>query len=185
MLAETEASVAELRVRVAEYERRLSELTQKVSDIPEIEAELKQLDRDYGVIASQNKELLARRESARLGQDVEQNASDVTFRVIDPPYVPLKPSEPNKPILNAIALFVGLAAGVGAGLIMSLISPVISDPRTLARVTGLPLLGAVTINPKPEEKRKELYVLVVYCALGICLPIAYFGLAIGLNFLSS
>jgi polysaccharide chain length determinant protein (PEP-CTERM system associated) len=184
MLAETEASVAELSVRVAEYERRLSELTQKVNNIPEIEAELKQLDRDYGVIASQNQELLERRESARLGQDVEQNASDVTFRVIDPPYVPLRPSEPNKPILNAVAIFVGLAAGVGAGLLVSLISPVISDSRTLAKVTGLPLLGGVTINRKPEEKRRALYELVVYLALSACLPIAYFGLVIGQGALS-
>jgi hypothetical protein len=79
-----------------------------------VEAQLKQLDRDYEVIKKQHTELLERRESARLSQDVEDtNASDVTFRVVDPPFVPREPSEPNKIALNTMVLV--LAAGVGGG----------------------------------------------------------------------
>ena len=89
----------------------------------EIEAELKQLDRDYSVILGQHTQLLQRREAARLSQDVEQNASDVTFRVIDPPFVPTKPSEPNKLLLNAGVLFVALGIGAGVALLISLIRP--------------------------------------------------------------
>ena len=185
MLAETEASVAELRVRVAEYERRSDDLNAKVNNIPEIEAELKQLDRDYNVISSQHRELLERREAARLGQDVEQNASDVMFRVIDPPFVPLKPSEPNKPLLNGAALLIGLAAGIGAGLLVSLINPVVADPRTLVKVTGLPLLGLVTVKPQPEEKRREMVGLLVYASLGACLLVVYVGVSVGQNLLFS
>ncbi len=178
MLAETNASVAELRVRVAEYERRANEISEKVNSIPEIEAQLKQLDRDYSVISSQHQKMLQRRESARLGQDVEQSASDVTFRVIDPPFVPLRASEPNKTLLNAGALLLGVAAGIGAGFLVSLISPVIVDPLTLAKITGLPLLGSVTLISEPKEKRRELLGLAVYVALGVCLLALYAGLSI-------
>jgi polysaccharide chain length determinant protein (PEP-CTERM system associated) len=179
MLAETEANVAELQVRVAEYERRVSDLNDKVNNIPEIEAELKQLDRDYSVISAQHQELLERRESARLSEDVEQNASDVTFRVIDPPFVPLQPSEPNKLLLNGAVLLVGVAAGLGFALSLSLVYPVISDPRTLIAVTGLPLLGSVSIILKQEQKRKERYALVTFASLGVGLVIVYIGMSLG------
>jgi len=178
MLAETEASAAELEVRVDEYERRVSSLQEKVDNIPEIEAQLKQLDRDYAVIAGQHKELLERRESARLSVDVEQNASDVTFRVIDPPFVPLVPSEPNKPLLNGAVLLLGLAAGIGAGLLVSLIRPVISDARTLVTVTGMPLLGTVSQNLLPIQKRRETISLLTFAALGTGLLIVFVGMSV-------
>ncbi|MEZ5504089.1 MAG: hypothetical protein R3E50_16070 [Halioglobus sp.] len=69
---------------------------------------MKQLNRDYQVISTKHQELLSRRESAKLGEDVEQTASDVTFRVIDPPFVPSKPSEPSKLLLNSIVLVAAL-----------------------------------------------------------------------------
>ena len=178
MLAETEANVAELEVRVAEYDLRVVELESKVNNIPEIEAELKQLDRDYSVIAGQHQELLERREAARLSEDVEQNASDVTFRVIDPPFVPLEPSKPNKTLLNGGVLLVALAAGVGAGLLVSLIYPVIGDARTLVAITGLPLLGAVTINRLPGQQRKERYALATFASLSTGLLLVYIGMSL-------
>jgi uncharacterized protein involved in exopolysaccharide biosynthesis len=111
--------VAELEVRVAEFERREKDLASKVNQIPEVEAQLKQLDRDYEVIKKQHTELLERRESARLSQGVETTASDVTFRVVDPPFVPRAPSEPNKIALNAMVLV--LAVGAGRRLLLSIL----------------------------------------------------------------
>ncbi len=91
MLAETEAGIAELKVRVNVYDARVKELEKRVDSIPLIEAELQQLNRDYSVISQQHSDLLKRRESARMSQQVENSADDVKFRVIDPPFVPLNP----------------------------------------------------------------------------------------------
>ncbi|GAB3289841.1 XrtA system polysaccharide chain length determinant [Parahaliea aestuarii] len=179
MLAETEARVAELQVRVAEYQRRVGVLEDKVNSIPEVETQLKQLDRDYNVLASQHQELLQRRESARLSEDVEQQASSVTFRVIDPPFVPTKPSDPNKPLLNAGALLLGVGGGIGTGLLLSILSPVVSDPRTLVNVTGLPLLGTVTLVQTAQEQRKDLFASLTYASLVIALVATYLGLSLG------
>ena len=126
----------------------------------------------------QHQELLERREAARLSEDVEQNASDVTFRVIDPPFVPLKPSEPNKTLLNGVVLLLGLAAGVGVALLVSLIHPVISDARTLVSVTGLPLLGTVSMSLLPEQKRKERIGLLTFSVLTSFLLITYVGMSL-------
>jgi polysaccharide chain length determinant protein (PEP-CTERM system associated) len=176
--SEAEASVAELEVRVAEFERRERALSSKVTQIPEVEAQLKQLDRDYEVILQKHTELLTRRESARLSQGVEDNASDVTFRVIDPPFVPSEPSDPNKTLLNALVLLGALGIGGAVGLLASLIHPVIVDHRSLALVTGLPLLGVVTHNKNREERRRERYATAAFASLTVLL----FGVFAGVLF---
>lgn len=174
MLAETEAQAAELRVRVAEYERRVEELGQKVNQIPEVEAELKQLDRDYNVIARQHQQMLERREAARLAGDVESTAGDVNFRVIDPPFVPRQPSEPNKMLLNAGVLIVALGAGGALALLLSLLFPMVTDARMLANTTGLPLLGTVAWNKTPAERRSDVLRLASFaiCSLGLLFTFA-------------
>jgi polysaccharide chain length determinant protein (PEP-CTERM system associated) len=179
MLAETEANAAELRVRVAEYERRMSALEGKVSSIPETEAQFKQLDRDYGVVSRQHQTMLQRRESAQLSDDMEHNASSVVFRVIDPPFVPSRPSEPNKLMLNAGVLLAGMGVGVGVALLLFLLSPVIGATHTLVDVTGLPLLGSVSLNQPPEERRAELYSLLTFAAFTAGLLLIFVGVSLG------
>jgi polysaccharide chain length determinant protein (PEP-CTERM system associated) len=173
MLAEADASVAELSVRVNEYERRVENLAEKVNAIPEIEAQLKQLSRDYGVLSQQHQEMLQRRESARISSDVESNAGDVSFRVVDPPFVPSKPSEPNKLLLNAGVLVVALGAGVAVALGLSLLHPIVSDARMLAMATGLPLLGSVTWNKSDEQKRRDRWRLAGFGACAASLLVVF------------
>lgn len=169
MLAETQALAAELEVRAEEYEARVHALDTKVNQIPDIEAQLKQLNRDYVVISQQHQQMLERRESARLSGDVERNANDVTFRVIDPPFVPRQPSYPNKPLLNAGVLLFAMGGGGAAALLVSLLYPIVTDARMLAQSTGLPLLGTVSFHRSIGEARAQHWRLAGFitclCAL--------------------
>ncbi|NND69813.1 MAG: chain length-determining protein [Halioglobus sp.] len=178
-LGETQAKVASLKVRVKQYEEEVKDLEERVGTIPEVEGQLRQLERDISIIKSQHSAMLKRRELARLGQDVEQKASDVTFRVIDPPYVPMKPSEPNKAMLNAMVLAAGLAAGIGVGLLVALVYPVIFDVRSLMALTGLPVLGSVSINLQAAQKRRERLGIIVFSFLGVSLVLAFVGMTVG------
>lgn len=169
MLAETEAQRAELQVRVGEYQKRVDDLGGKVNLIPNIEAQLTQLMRDYDVIASQHQQLLQRREAARLSGDVESNADDVSFRVVDPPYVPREPSEPNKLMLNAVVLVLALGVGGGFAFLLALLNPIVTDPRMLAQATGLPLLGTVTWNKTAAEDRRASWRFAGFAACTVML----------------
>lgn len=179
MLAEAEASVAELSVRVNEYRRREKELNDMVDRIPAIEAELTQLNRDYEVVSQQHTELLERREAARISGDVEEQAGDVVFKVIDPPFVPLRPNKPNKLLLNSGVLVVALGVGVGLALLLSILKPVISDRRTLAKITGLPVLGCVTYIPTQAQIRSRFVRKLQFSALVLLLICVFAGLNLG------
>ena len=79
--------------------------------MPEVEAELSRLDRDYEVNKRQYDTLLERLESAKISEQAEQSSENVKFRVIEPPTVPLKPSGPNRILLNSMVLLLALGSG--------------------------------------------------------------------------
>ncbi|WP_260293779.1 XrtA system polysaccharide chain length determinant [Sedimenticola hydrogenitrophicus] len=175
MLSEAEARVAELKVRAAEYERRAKALEEKVDQIPLIEAELQQLNRDYEAVSQQHNALLKRRESAHLSGKAEQDASEVKFRVIDPPFVPLKPSQPNKLLLNAAVFLGSLTAGIGFALLTSLVRPVFYSRGALNRITGLPVLGSVAFVPSKAQIRRDRLAGAMFVSLILLLGTLFIG----------
>ncbi len=74
-LAEAEANVASLRARLASYEGQYAQLKSAARLVPQVEAEFAQLNRDYDTQKRTYEMLLARRESALLGEGV-QDAAD-------------------------------------------------------------------------------------------------------------
>jgi polysaccharide chain length determinant protein (PEP-CTERM system associated) len=178
MLAQEDGRVATLSIRVNEYRKRVKDLKSKVSSLPVIEAQLKQLTRDYGIVKEQYDALLKRRESAHLSGEMENNADDVKFKVIDPPFVPSKPTAPNKLLLNVGVLIGALVLAIGVGLIIALIQPVITSRHRLGHVTGLPILGAVSLIEDVTSKRKILNMVIT--TLPIVMLIAAF---VGVNFI--
>ena len=152
MVAESEARVAELQVRVSQYQLELNDLRATVDSIPQVEAQLAQLDRDYETISSQHAILLERRESARLTEAVKVNSDDVKFKVVDPPYVPSRPSVPNKKILNLTVLGFSTALGVGLSFLLGLLIPVFYDKQSLERACGKQVLGNVSLYESTAKK---------------------------------
>jgi hypothetical protein len=97
----------------------------------------------------------------------------VTFRVVDPPFVPREPSEPNKIALNAMVLVLAAGAGGGVALLLSLLNPIVVDARMLAEATGLPLLGVVTWNKDAARKRRDFWRLAFFSSVSAFLVIAF------------
>ena len=152
-LAVAEATVASLRARVAEYSNRYAKLKASATMVPQLEAELAQLNRDYEVNKKNYDSLVARRESASISGEMQSVSGVADFRMIDPPRVSPGPVLPNRSILFPLALVAALAAGFGAAFVAREVRPAFYDGRALAEVTGLPILG--TISMIANESRKK------------------------------
>jgi hypothetical protein len=76
------------------------------------------------------------------------------FRLVDPPRVLPRPVSP-KPGLFPLTLLVALAAGVAAAFLAREARPTIFDGRSAREVTGLPLLGVVSIVASAAEMRQK------------------------------
>ncbi len=72
-----------------------------------------QLNRDYDVLRKNYEQLVARRESASMAEDVDSTARMAEFRIIDPPRVSPKAVFPNR--LALVPLVLGLAIAAGSG----------------------------------------------------------------------
>ncbi|PKO58626.1 MAG: chain length-determining protein [Betaproteobacteria bacterium HGW-Betaproteobacteria-19] len=161
-LAESEARVASLRARVSEYESRVAQLQTAAKMLPELETEMTQLNRDYAVHKTNYDSLVSRRESANIAVEMEGQSGMAEFRVIDPPSLPLKPSAPNRLLLMPLAGLVGLAAGLALTFLISQLKPSFSDSRSLREVSGLPVLGTVSMLPTPERRRARVRGLLAF-----------------------
>lgn len=178
-LAESEATVASLRVRVAEYQSRYNELKESMKMVPQLEAELTQLNRDYDVNKKNYESLVARRESATISGEMDASSAAVDFRLIDPPRVAPKPVSPNRLLLLPLTLVLALGAAFFVSFAASQLRPVFFDARALREVSGLPILGIVSKKTTDAEIAKARRRLRQFVA-GVVVLLGAYAAGIGL-----
>lgn len=144
LLTESEADISTYTARVSAFRKKQAELRKAVDIIPKIEAELLRLNRDYEVHKDNYNELVQRREQARISEDVESGTEQVKFRIIEPPFVPLKANFPNRPLFDAAVLVLALGAGYGISLLISLFQPVFYNQKDLRNFFDNAVLGAIS-----------------------------------------
>jgi polysaccharide chain length determinant protein (PEP-CTERM system associated) len=149
-LSQADADMAELRGQISAQGAVIADLRSKVNAIPQIEAELSRLNRDYEVNKEQYDTLLQRFESAKISQDADQNTENVKFRIIEPPTVPVKPSGPNRPLLDSLVLLAALAAGLGVAVLLAQLHPTFTNRETLQRLAKIPVLGSISAAIREE-----------------------------------
>lgn len=163
-MAQADAEVAALGARVEQYRKDVDALERAVDTMPEIEAEMKRLDRDYGLNKTQYEELLKRREAARLSEEADSQADDIKLKVIEPPRIPLAPIGPNRVQLLSMVLIAALGAGGALAVLLSQINPRFYSSEELKEVARLPLLGSVSLvfsRRQQTERRMELAMFAV------------------------
>lgn len=143
-LHETDVQIAALRGELGDYRRNVSELRQALDTAPEVEAEFTRLTRDYDVTQAQYNALLTRLEQARVSESAQQTGI-VDFQIVDPPTSPFQPVFPPRPLLLAAVLLFSIAAGAGVAWLMCKMRPVFFHGRNLSEMTGLPVIGVISL----------------------------------------
>jgi polysaccharide chain length determinant protein (PEP-CTERM system associated) len=181
-LSEAEARVAAMKARVEEYSSRSAQLKALTIAKPQVAEQFSQLNRDYHINKSNYENLIGRRESAKLSGELSATSDMLTFKVIDPPTVPLVPSGPNRLMLFSLVFVGALVGGIGSALLMSQIRPTFLSQNSLRESIGLPILGTVTKNWTANEKIKRKRSLYAF-GLSITLLVALYSVVMVLLFL--
>ncbi|TVP85571.1 MAG: chain length-determining protein [Thioalkalivibrio sp.] len=174
-LSTAEVDLSAREARVEEERRRVENLQRMVNRAPEVEAELQRLDRDYSVNQERYMTLLGRREQAAMGRIVEEGGDRVQFRVIEPARMPTSPSAPDRPLLFAAMLLLGLGAGGGLGFLASELRPVFDNRRALNAATGFPVLGTVGFAKSARQRAAERTGHVLFGLLLVLLLATFAG----------
>lgn len=168
-LSKAGVEVETLKIQLADHERQVKKLAGSIDIIPEVEARLSKLNRDYEVTRERYLDLVERKEAAKLAQSADQSASDVTFRVIEPPIVPISASGPERVLLMTGALIAALAAGLGWSFLRYQLQPTYINLHQVRLGTGLPVLGSVSLYLTPEHRKKRQLQLASFLTVTLLL----------------
>jgi protein tyrosine kinase modulator len=137
--------IAGLQADIANHRQRVASLRSMMNTAPEVEAEFSRLNRDYTVVKAQYEALVEQLGRARLGEQAAETGL-VRFDVVDPPRASFDPVFPKRPLFAVGALVAAIAAGVGVAFLLNRLRPAFGSVRHLREVTGLPVLGAVSMT---------------------------------------
>ncbi|BBA32399.1 polysaccharide chain length determinant protein [Methylocaldum marinum] len=174
-LGEANANVASLNSRVMIFEQKIEDLKKQMDERLKVETQLQGLNRDYSTIKTNFDALLLRREKARMSESVEQNTDSVKFKIVDPPQVPSKPSSPKRVLLSVVVLIGGIVVSIGIAVFLSLLRPAFTTTIKLREVTGLPVLGSVSMNWIPEVRQRKWREFVAFVAAFAMLLVVFLG----------
>jgi len=109
----------------------------------EVSAQFANLDRDYDLVHKTYQELLARRQSAKLSQSVNDEQSSINVRIVEPPKKAAFPVAPNRPLLNSGVILLGMLAGIAAAIALSINAGRFFAKEQLAAEFDYPIIGVV------------------------------------------
>jgi predicted nucleic acid-binding Zn-ribbon protein len=140
-LANADAEVANLKQKQEDLSAKIAELQERIEQIPIRQQEMAGLLRDYDISSANYRSLLSKDFTADMASDMEKRQKSERFMVLDPARPPEKPSKPNRPLFNSIAIFVSLLLGIAVGFGLEWKKNVFLGEWELP--VGTPILGRV------------------------------------------
>jgi polysaccharide biosynthesis transport protein len=128
----------------ADLQNKLRMYRQRLEDTPKIEQEYAALQRDYQNAHTKHMEVMNKLLEARIAEGMEEHQKAEKFTLIDPASFPEKPVSPNRLLIIAAGLFLGLASGVGVVLLSEQMDHSVKDAEDIAWITDLPVLGTIS-----------------------------------------
>lgn len=143
-------SVAALEAREARLKEELGALDFAAGQAPAVEAELRQIVREYEQTQKTYEELLSRRDRLDLTRNLGAAGRGVEYQVFEWPSEALAPSDPPRLLLILGVCIAALGAGTAAALGLSLLDKSYTQASELQSAFGLPVLGAISETPSDE-----------------------------------
>jgi polysaccharide chain length determinant protein (PEP-CTERM system associated) len=146
--AEAEESRALLRAEAARKEiaglqAQIEEIEQRIARTPRVAEQVEALDREYQALSASYQEFSHKRLEAAVAANMERQVKGERFRVLEPAVAPLSADSPNRPLLLAFGLLLGLGCGVAFALIAESSDTSFDAVRPLQTALGIPVLAAI------------------------------------------
>jgi uncharacterized protein involved in exopolysaccharide biosynthesis len=137
--------IATLQAGINEGENQITQIKTELQKFDRAETDLQRLQLEISVAETRFTANASKREEARTAEIMDR-LKLANVAVLSPPTVSEKPVAPKRLLTVVLALFAGLAMGVGLGLALEWQSDVIHDANDLDRASAGALLGALRQN---------------------------------------
>jgi tyrosine-protein kinase Etk/Wzc len=135
--------------QIADLNAQLNGISGKIQKLPDVEQNVLRLMRDVRVSTEMYQALL---------NDVQQlklvRASKVgTARLVDPAEVPVRPVKPNRALIAAASVLLGLLAGLAVVVVRRVLDGGVADPDEIERETGMTVYATVPFSSQQTRMR--------------------------------
>lgn len=163
-LSNTQVELVEAKGQLRAHQEAVTGLRRDVDKIAQVETQLKQLNRDYDVIQARHQELVRRWEDLQAKKRLDPVTDHVQFRRIEPPFALADPVGPNRPLFLAVVLLFGVVVGAAVALGLNELHPTYFSRRSVRQLSGLPVLGSISMLLTPAGHRHRRAGMLVWFA---------------------
>lgn len=158
-LAEAESQLKVNKVQIEDYQEsakklrvRIDKLESRLDLTPLREQQLAEVNRNYENSHQNYQSLLQKKMQSELATNLEKRQQGEQFRIIDPPNLPIKPSEPNRFEIIALGWVLGFCAGLGLAALLELTDEAMHSDRSLLESLSVSVLVHVPVLRSPRER---------------------------------
>jgi len=141
ILAEEATAIRALKAEEQSLQASIAQVTQEISSFAQKEYQFAQFSRGLEDRRDVYSMLLRQREEARIS--LAKSEKGVQLKVFSPAVAPNKPAKPRKTLNVALAVILGMIAGVSLALFVEYFDRSLNSASELEQLSGLALLGAV------------------------------------------
>lgn len=136
-------NIADLTRQQEAIQARIRVLQDRVQSTPAIEQQFKEVTRNYQTALEFYNDLLKKRQNSAMATDLEHQQESETFRVLDPPSLPAKPSSPKIPMLAGGGFGGGLVLGLAILYLLAISDKSYHTERDVELSLQLPVLAMI------------------------------------------
>jgi len=142
-IKQDDISIADLSRHQTQIQDQIRLLQSHVQASPMVEQQLKELTRNYQTALDSYNDLLKKQQKSSMAIDLEHQQQSETFRVLDPPSLPLKPSFPKKLYFVGGGFGAGVALGIAILYLLAMADKAMYTERDVELCLKLPVLTMV------------------------------------------
>lgn len=178
MVARIDARIGAMRHRLKLLEGQKSSVRGRLAQMdvtlvrsPDVERGFSALTRDYQSAQRKYEEILAKKMTAQVAENLEGDQKAERFAVLEPPTLPEKPVKPDRRKLLAFSLLLSMVAPVGLVSFMEALHGTVRGVGQISAILGQKPLVNVPLIPVAAElaTRRRLH---LYLAAGSILAVA-------------
>lgn len=152
-LAEIDTRIESLATQSAQIEQELFGLEDAIARTPRNAIILQGLRRDHENVRLQYDNAIQRLSAASVGERIEVSARGQRITLIEPAAVPTSPASPDRVMIAASGVGMGLALAAGFFLLMELLNRTVRRPIEITNRLGITPLAVL---PYMESRRERL-----------------------------
>lgn len=142
-LYRAEADLNSQTAKAEELKNQIRQLNQRVAALDMSESKIQELKREVAINEKNYRTYADRHEEARISDEMnKQKLSNIS--VIQSAEVPAKPIKPKKKLNLFLGLLFGMFAAFGSAYVLENVGQTFSDPETVEKYLGLPVLLTVS-----------------------------------------